>query len=78
MADIKSIKPHMSVVGSDNVPIGRVDHLEGDNAIKLTRDRSGQHHFIPAGWVSSIDDKVHLNRSCNEAMSEWRDRASLL
>ena len=76
--DTKQIKPHMPVVGSNDVQFGKVDHLEGDKAIKLARDEKGQHHYIPTAWVKMVDDKVHIDRPGMQAMAEWKDRASLV
>jgi len=52
------IKPHMPVVCSDNGQFAVVDHVEGLDFIKLTKDASGQHHYIPLTWVTSVDDKA--------------------
>jgi len=65
------IKPHMPVVCSENGQFATVDHLEGTSLIKLTRDKSGQHHYIPLTWVTSVDDKVHIDRPGDQAMREW-------
>lgn len=65
------IKPHMPVVCSENGQFATVDHVEGTELIKLTKDKSGQHHFIPLAWVTSVDDKVHVDRPGDQAMREW-------
>ncbi|MEO8843404.1 MAG: DUF2171 domain-containing protein [Kofleriaceae bacterium] len=65
------IKRHMAVVGSNDGQFATVDHLQGTNEIKLT-DKTGQHHYIPLAWVSSVDDKVHVDRPRDQAMKEWR------
>lgn len=65
------IHPRMPVVCSDNVQFAVVDHLEGRDFIKLARDASGQHHYIPLTWVTSVDDKVHIDRRGDQAMREW-------
>ncbi len=65
------IKPHMAVVCSENGQFATVDHIEGSDTIKLTRDKLGQHHYIPLAWVSSVDDKVHVDRPGDQAMREW-------
>jgi hypothetical protein len=67
-----NIKERMEVVGSCGNKLGVVDHV-GAGDIKLTRKDSedGQHHFVPMSWVESVDDKVHLNRDCGKAKSEW-------
>jgi hypothetical protein len=65
------IKPHMPVVCSNNRQFAVVDHVEGRDYIKLAKDDKGQHHYIPLTWVSSVDDKVHVDRPGDQAMSEW-------
>jgi hypothetical protein len=68
--DTSKVKEHMPVVCSNNKQFGSVDHMDG-NAIKLTKDQSGQHHWIPASWVTKVDDKVHVDRPGQQAMKEW-------
>ena len=41
------------------------------NFIKLAKDASGQHHYIPLTWVTSVDDKIHVDRPGAQAMREW-------
>ncbi|MBA3538320.1 MAG: DUF2171 domain-containing protein [Deltaproteobacteria bacterium] len=65
------IKPHMPVVCSENGQFATVDHIEGTDSIKLARDQSGQHHYIPLTWVTSVDDKVHIDRPGTEAKQQW-------
>ena len=65
------IKPQMPVVCSNDRQFAVVDHLEGRDYIKLTKDASGQHHYIPLTWVTSVDDKVHVDRPGDQAMREW-------
>ncbi|MCK9519824.1 MAG: DUF2171 domain-containing protein [Dehalococcoidia bacterium] len=64
------VREHMAVVCSNNEQFGTVDRVEGDS-IKLTKDRSGQHHWIPMSWVERVDDKVHVDRPGSQAMKEW-------
>ena len=73
---ITGIKDHMKVYASCGKQIGVVDHLEG-GAIKLTRKDScdGEHHYIPASWVSKVDSHVHLNKNSQEAESSWSESA---
>jgi hypothetical protein len=71
MINAAQIKPNAPVVCSDNGQFGIVDHLEGTNTIKLKKDTSGAHHFIPMSWVTSVDDKVHIDRPGAQAMREW-------
>lgn len=65
------IQENMPVLGSDNGQLAVVDHLEGDNAIKLTKDGTGQHHYIPLAWVTSVDEAVHLDRTGAELIQGW-------
>lgn len=65
------IKPGMPVVCSENGQFAIVDHIEGHSSIKLNKDPSGQHHYIPLVWVTSVDDKVHVDRPGKQAMQEW-------
>jgi len=79
MLDIETakelIKPHMAVVCSENGQFATVDHVEGRDEIKLTKDKTGKHHFIPLAWVQAVDDKVHVDRPGDQAMKEWRTEA---
>lgn len=69
------IKPHMAVVCSNNKQFATVDHMEGTDQIKLTRDKTGKHHYIPLAWVSSVDNQVHVDRPGDQAMREWKTEA---
>jgi len=71
MIDASKIKAHMPVVCSENGQFAVVDHMEGKDTIKLTKDKSGQHHYIPVSWVKSVDDKVHIDRPGDQAMRDW-------
>jgi hypothetical protein len=70
------IKPHMPVVCSEDGQFATVDHLQGTDQIKLTKDKSGKHHFIPLVWVTAVDDKVHIDRPGGQAMKEWTTEPS--
>ena len=75
MADTAQIKEHMDVISSDKKTVGKVDHLEGSDKIKLTKQSSpdGQHHhFIPVSWVDHIDQHVHLNKSGADVTAHWQ------
>jgi hypothetical protein len=63
------IKEHMEVVGADGRHVGTVDHMEGDDQIKLARSDSvdGRHHFLAVDLVESVDDKVRLKVSAQDA-----------
>jgi hypothetical protein len=75
MADTSLIREHMDVISSDRKTVGKVDHLEGADKIKLTKQSApdGQHHhFIPVSWVDHVDQHVHLNKSGADVTSHWQ------
>jgi hypothetical protein len=66
----------MEVLGSDGHHVGKVDHFN-DREIELAKLDLGsglKHHIIPRSWVASVDDKVHLNLTKDEAKSSWREK----
>ena len=69
--DISAIKNHMEVVASDRGLLGIVDHVDANQTLKLTKDRQGQHHWIPLDWVEDIGTQVHLDRSSQQAQQRW-------
>ncbi len=71
MVNVSEIREHMPVVYSDNDQFAEVDHLDKNNSIKLMKDASGQHHWIPISWVTKVDDRVHVDRPGGQAMKEW-------
>jgi hypothetical protein len=72
MIKTEEIKPDMPVVCSDAGQFAVVDHMEGQESIKLKKDKMGKHHFIPMSWVKSVDQQVHIDRPGDQAMQEWR------
>jgi hypothetical protein len=75
MVNASEIKNHMPVVCSKDGQFGEVDHTDSGNSIKLMKDKSGQHHWIPMSWVTRVDDKVHVDRPGDQAMKEWMTAA---
>jgi hypothetical protein len=71
MINANQIKPHTPVVCSENGQFAVVDHMQGSHTIKLAKDEKGQHHYIPMSWVTSVDDKVHVDRPGDQAKKEW-------
>ncbi len=71
------IKEGMPIVCSDNKQFAEVDRIEGV-FIKVTKDDEGNHHWFPLNWVTSVDDKVHVDRPGQQAMQEWSDEAPTL
>ncbi|UYF81018.1 DUF2171 domain-containing protein [Acinetobacter ursingii] len=71
--NIPDIKKHSDVIASRGTKVGTVDHLEGDNQLKLTRDENDQHHLIPTGWIGEVkDDKVVLIKNSEEVKQQWQ------
>lgn len=70
-----SVQEHMEVVGSDGQHVGTVDKVRGDRIIltKNDQDAGGRHHSIPSRWIQTVDSKVTLRKSSDEAKSHWRD-----
>lgn len=69
------IKEHASVIASCGTEVGKVDHLEGQDAIKLTRsdDENNEHHVIPLSWVSEVkDEQLILNKNSEDVRNEWK------
>ena len=79
MVNINQIKPDMPVVCSQDGQFAIVDHMEATNAIKLTKDKNGQHHYIPVSWVTSTENgKVKVDRPGEQAMQEWSTTSPIL
>jgi hypothetical protein len=74
MGKTNQIREHMPVVCSNGKQFGTVDRMDGD-AIKLTKDDQGQHHWIPSAWVTRVDAHVHIDRPGDQAMREWSSTA---
>lgn len=72
MLNIGDIKNHMPVVCSEGGQFAVIDKVESDNrTLKLARDNSGNHHYIPISWVTKVDSQVHIDRPGKQAMQEW-------
>lgn len=72
MINASEIKPDMPVVCSEDGQFAVVDHMEGAEHVKLKKDASGQHHYIPLNWVvSTRDGKVKIDRPGDVAMTDW-------
>lgn len=72
------IKPDMPVVCSNDGQFAVVDHMVGPNTIKLNKDKSGQHHYIPLSWVTSTENnKVKVDRPGEQAMQDWSTIATV-
>jgi hypothetical protein len=69
------VTEHMEVVGSDGQHVGTVDKVANGRIILTKSDPNagGHHHSIPCSWLESVDDKVRLNKTAEQAMQAWRD-----
>lgn len=74
-ASLAQVNEHMEVVGSDGQHVGTVDKVRGDRIIltKNDQDAGGRHHSIPSRWLQSIDDKVTISKTADDAKAHWRD-----
>ncbi len=65
----------MDVVGSDGAHVGTVDKVRGDRILltKSDQDAGGRHHSIPSRWIQSVDDRVTLRKTADEAHAHWKD-----
>jgi len=72
---LQRVEEHQEVVGSDGTHVGTVDHVRGDRMLltKSDRDAGGHHHSIPSSWIDTVDDKVHLTKTSEQAKQAWRD-----
>lgn len=73
--DIREIKSHAEVVGSDLQHVGKVDHVAEDNQLKLVKNdpqAGNTPHLIPTDWIASIDSgQVILNKTAAEVQKHW-------
>ena len=69
------VNEQMEVLGSDGQHLGTVDKVRGNRIILTKSDENagGIHHSIPCSWIESVDEKVTLNRTAQQAMDEWRN-----
>ncbi|HEX4693086.1 DUF2171 domain-containing protein [Sphingomonas sp.] len=77
-SSLSRVTEHMDVVGSDGGHIGTVDKVRGDRILltKSDPDAGGRHHSIPSRWIESVDDKVTLRKTADEAQAHWRNEES--
>lgn len=74
-SSLARVTEHMEVVGSDSAHVGTVDKVRGDRIVltKSDPDAGGHHHSIPSRWIESVDDKVTIRKTADEAKAAWRD-----
>jgi hypothetical protein len=73
--DPSQITPHLPVFSADLDEIGTVDHVDSGESLKLTKDPTGQHHWIPLAWVSRVDTHVHLSQPASQVREQWRTQS---
>ncbi len=71
---LSQVAEHMEVVGADGSHVGTVDKVKGDRILltKNDRDAGGVHHSIPSRWIKTVDSKVTLSKSADEAKAAWK------
>lgn len=67
------IKEDMPVVCSNNGQFATVDHVDAGDTIKLTKDASGQHHWIPRSWETPL----HRTGRRSSVTTSWNTTASV-
>lgn len=74
-SSLGKVTEHMEVFGSDGEKIGTVDGVKGDRIILTRNDENagGAHHSIPCSWIESVEDRVTVDKTREEAMNEWRN-----
>lgn len=72
--NLDDIQVHADVVDSTGHPVGKVDHVQGTDQIKLTKQdgTDGKHHLIPVAWVKEVNNnQVVLSKSFEEINQQW-------
>jgi hypothetical protein len=70
---IGKVDPQMEVLASDGQPVGKVDHEDGQDRIKLAKDKDGQHHWINWDMVEGVEGgKLRLNMSSKALQDSWK------
>ncbi len=68
------IIPDMPVVCSQGGMLAEVDHMEGEDMIKLKKDAAGTHHYIPLTMASSVENgQLKLNVPGDQVKQQWSD-----
>lgn len=74
MIDAADIKADMPVTTAQAEHVAVVDHLVSNDVIKLKKDESGNHHYIPVSWVTSTEGGiVKTNRTLEQITHDWTD-----
>ena len=72
---LKKVDEHMEVVGSDGSHVGTIDKVRGDRILltKNDQDAGGRHHSFPSSWIDTVDTRVTLSKSADDAKAHWKD-----
>ncbi len=74
MVEVRDIREHMEVVGSDGGHVGTVDRIDSGQ-IKLTKndlEPGNIHHYLDLETVDYVEgDQVHLNLTTSQAQAAW-------
>ncbi len=73
---LRQVKEHAEVVGSDGEHVGTVDKTRDDRILLTKNDAEagGRHHSIPSRWIDKVEDKtVTLSKTAAEAKAAWED-----
>lgn len=72
---LQRVTEHQDVIGSDGAHIGTVDHVRGDHILLTKSDPAahGHHHSIPSSWIVSVEDKITVSKTADQAKQHWRD-----
>jgi hypothetical protein len=65
------IKPHTLIVCEDDIPFAILECLENSATLRLTKDALGRSRTLPLAWVKRVNDRIYLDRTCEEASREW-------
>lgn len=74
-SSLDRVTAQMEVIGSDGGHVGTVDKVRGDRIILTKNDEAagGHHHSIPSRWIATVDDKVTIRKTAEEAHRHWKD-----
>lgn len=69
------VQEKQEVVGSDGTHVGTVDHVRGDRILLTKSDQAagGHHHSIPCSWIQSVEDRIVVSKTAEQAQQHWRD-----
>jgi hypothetical protein len=67
-----AVAPHMEVLSADGKIVGKIDHEEGVDRIKLTRE-GAEHKYINWDWVDRVENgKLLLNLDLQSVQQNWK------